>query len=82
MTNMYEHYRGKVTTGYKSLLRDMNDITTKEGEHPDMVFNQMWKTQEKFARQTHMTIEPMTWVVSIVLKGVQIVHCMLQPLSR
>ena len=82
MTNMYEHYRGKVTTGYKSLLRDLDGIIMKVGDHPDLLFNQMWKVQEKFAHQTHMTIEPMTWVVSIVLKGVQIVHCMLQPLSR
>lgn len=66
MTKMYEHYRGKVTTRCKSLLRDLNDITMKEGDHPDMVFNQVWKVQEKFAHQTHMTIEPMTWVDSII----------------
>ena len=41
MTKMIKHYRGQVTTGYKSLLRDLNDITTKEGKHPDLVFNQM-----------------------------------------
>ena len=66
MTKLYQHFRGKVTTGFKSLLRDLNDITMKEGDHPDVVFNHMWKTQEKFAHQTHMIISPMTWVDSIV----------------